>query len=352
MKIDTQKSSADLPLKDASVSKAQMAAKAAKSSVAPNVPRSASQLASAAGLPSNKLSASIISFARFFSLPLKPQVLADIRRQVIMQTASPAQSTAQTASQIASQTAPQTAPQSAYLSGAASSPANQSAAGLKNCEAISLCAAAAESKGTELNAKGLESYAEAVDPDSRRQDGGRQRRESNKNEQDEKACLKSGEITAQGVKEKAFEYLQENPLLEILNRLPGKNGQRWIVLPFDFTEGDKLIKVSMRILINDVKISNSAAFMVLDILTMNSEQDKGVNNSRQVFIIESVNDKPVKITAYHQPELPQKAHRQLIKDLSALLEIPDERVFIKKSEESFPFESGHGEELISIDEAV
>ncbi|MCL2196649.1 MAG: hypothetical protein FWB77_03435 [Treponema sp.] len=337
VKIDSQKADIKLP------AKAQPSAQAGKSSAsAPvNVPRSAAQLVSAAGLPSDKLSVSIISFARFFSLPLKPQVLADIRRQAFLQPAPLSQSAAQSTSQAASQTA--AAQPNTNLSSAQLSLANQSAAGAKTREALSLSAAAAESKGVELTGKGLESYNEAVDPDSRRHDGERQRREREKNEKDEKQVLKSGEITAQSVKEKVFEYMEQNPLLEILNRLPGKNGQRWIVLPFDFTEDGKLYKVSMRVLLNDEKISNGAACLALDISS---------ENNRRLFVMESAGGKPAKVFVYYQPELPPKAHHQFKNELAKQLNVPIEHIFIKTSEESFPFESSFGGEPIAINEAV
>ncbi len=48
-----------------------------------NEPRSALMRAlNTSGLPADKISSSIISFARFFSLPLKPELMAAIRRQV------------------------------------------------------------------------------------------------------------------------------------------------------------------------------------------------------------------------------------------------------------------------------
>jgi len=349
VKVESQKLNIDLP------AKAQSTAKAVKSSASapPNVPRSAARLASAAGLPAepppsvqtaglkregsplDKLSASIISFARFFSLPLKPQVLADIRRQAFSQPAPLAQSAAQAASPTAG-----AQPSAANLSGAQHSLANQFAAGsssgslsaAKTREALSLSAAAAESKGAELTSKGLESYTEAIDPDSRRHDGERQRRESNKNEQDEKPVLKEGEISAQSVKEMAFEYLKQNPLLEILNRLPAKNGQRWIVLPFDFTDGNKEYFVSMRVLLEeDHAKRHKVHFIVLDIAIS--------DESRKIFIFESANEKPERLSVYYSPELPQKDHRKVKQELAKQFDMPAEHVSIKTSKEPFPFES-------------
>ncbi|MCL2211405.1 MAG: hypothetical protein FWB95_05750 [Treponema sp.] len=332
VKFDTQKSNINLSVK---TPRSESTVKTSASAPS-DIPRSAVKLASAAGLPAaDKLSASIISFARFFSLPLKPQVLADIRRQVFLQPAPLAQSAAQPVSQTAA--APNNSSANASL-------ANQSAAE-KIRETLSLSATAAESKGTELTAKGLETYADAVNPDSRRQDGERQRRERNKNEQDDKSLSKSGEITAQDVKEKAFEYMEHNPLLEILNRLPAKNGQRWIVLPFDFTDGDKEYFVSMRVLLEeDHAKRRKVHFMVLDIVIS--------DESRKIFIFKLANEKPERLFVYHSPELPQKEHRKVKQELAKQFDMPTERVFIKTSEESFPFESGFGEDRPSIDEAV
>ena len=46
-----------------------------------SAPRSVLSLINSLKLPPDKLSASIVSFARFFSLPLKTEQLAEIRRQ-------------------------------------------------------------------------------------------------------------------------------------------------------------------------------------------------------------------------------------------------------------------------------
>ena len=66
---------------DSSVRQTSVQSTAVKTTV---VKQTAASLASASGLPADKLSASIISFARFFSLPLKPNILAAIRRQAFL----------------------------------------------------------------------------------------------------------------------------------------------------------------------------------------------------------------------------------------------------------------------------
>jgi len=319
----------DSGIRDASASKIQQpkqAAKAASSALAPN-PRSAPSVLAASGLPSDKLSSSIISFAKFFSLSLKPQVLADIRRQALAlpvlghSVKMAAQSVQQAAQSI------QQAAQSVQ-------------------SAMSLCAAAAESKGIELAPKGLEAYVDAVDPDSRRQNGQRQdRQKKDKNENEEKPSLKTESITGDNLRKAVYEYLEKDPLMEILNKLPGKNGQRWIVLPFDFTEGDREYNVSMRILLDSEKISNRAVCMVIDVLS-----DAG--GKREIFIFESANEKITRLSFYQNLELSERKHHQYKHELSKHFSIPLQCVFVRTSEDAFPFESGFGDEVPSIDEAV
>jgi len=288
---------------------------------APVSARSASSLAAAAGLPQDKLSASIVTFARFFSLPLKPETLSAIRRQSF----------------------PPPVPQQV----SSTSPAAEDTSGsmaAKMREALSLSAAAAESKGVELHPKALEAYAEAVDPEwQKKQNSGEQKKKRRDKDQNEKE--KTSPITAPALEKTVLQSVQNDPLLTILNKLPGKNGQRWIVLPFDFPQDDPEYRVSMRILL-DEQTTNHAACMALDI----AETDDA--GRRWMFMLESANNKPVKLTCYLRPELPPAAQSRLKRELSSLLQIPSERVFVKNSEDSFPCESERGEQLPSIDEAV
>ncbi|MCL2193748.1 MAG: hypothetical protein FWB78_10170, partial [Treponema sp.] len=60
-------------------------------------PHSVHTLIAAAGLPADRLSASIVSFARFFSLPIKPELMAAIRQQVFSQPMPTPTPTAQAA---------------------------------------------------------------------------------------------------------------------------------------------------------------------------------------------------------------------------------------------------------------
>jgi hypothetical protein len=309
------------------------------------VPRSASTLIAAAGLPVDKLSASIISFARFFSLPLKPELMTAMRRQAVAQpSAMQADAVKQAAANAAAENAPET--------GAAA----------KIREALSLAGAAAESKGVELHPKGLEAFAEAIDPDwQKREDSGegnqRGRRNKNHHQQEEENApdktvpAKIAAITAAGLKQMALESAEKNPLLAILNRLPGKNGRRWIVLPFSFDEGGREFKVSLRILLEADQFPHHTACMAASCVALDIAES---GERRWLFALESANGLPAKkLTVYLQPELPPEAQAPLARELSALMEIPLERISIRNRTESFPCESDGADDLLrSINEAV
>jgi len=361
-KVNQHSNSSELFSKKTDAVKTQSTANAPKPSVSssPDTPRSAApragmSLSAALGLPQDRLSSSVISFAKFFSLPLKPQLLTDLRRYALT---PPSQNTNRSSAAVNSSTA-----KPVLANANAAENTNASFAAEKTRQALSLSAASAESKGAELTPKGLESYAQAVDPDSRRHGDDRQRRRRNReqDEQEEKNSLKtesvkksqhgefsSPQLTADGLKKMFFETEKQNPLLEILNRLPCKNGQRWIVLPFDFEEADKNYNVSMRILLDDERSSNSAVCMALDIL-----ESGGANDDKKwLFVTESANDKPMRVSVYLQDELSQKSNSKVKSELSNLFNIPPEHINIKNITEPFPYESSFSENFSSINEAV
>jgi len=308
--------------------------------------RSIFSLASSLGLPSDKLSASIVSFARFFSLPLKPNVLAAIRQQAFsltQQTANPvyAGNTALTGT--------------SSNQAAANTSAYETSALMKMRETLSLAAAAAESKGVELNQKSLEQYAQAVDPDlHNQQDKERRhekRRDKNQNGQEEKTA-----ITFAALEKIANENTP--PLLEILNRMPGKENQRWIVLPFNFSKDGKEFYVSMRVLLEN---ENRAVRMAIEI-TEDSGQLKEKNEQRTLLFVFENNylqqneglssNKFSKLTLFFKDELLFNEQEMYKKELSKLLEIPFEQIYLKQSLENFPFEGACEDQFTSIDETV
>ena len=294
-------------------------------------PRSVSSLISAAGLPADKLSASIISFARFFSLPLKPELLKNIRQQAFAMT-------------------PDAAPSNPTP---AADGEPEAGTVFKNRETLALAAAAAEGKGVELQQKGLEAYAQAVDPEWRQRQDSEQgdqhgKREREDNEKEGEPLQKTAAMSAAGLEKLALEGAEKDPLLAILNRLPEKDGKRWIVLPFDFSDNGREFKISLRILIETGKTVDRVGCMALDI-AIRDIVESGKVEKRRLFVLEPAN----RLSVYSRPEITPAQQAELIRELSALLGIAPERIFIKTQTEAFPFEAGRGDDFLrSIDEAV
>jgi len=299
---------------------------------------SISSLISSAKLPADKLSASVILFARFFSLPLKHEVLTAIRRQAFTP-----QSTA--ASQ--NETAKSAITQTELLKQEKPENTGNSILTEKNKLAFSLAAAAAESKGAELETKGLELYANAIDPDmEKRRDANSHDRRRNKKQDEQKKDEDFNSVSVNGntLKKTALESAEESPLLYILNRLPGRDNQRWIVLPFDINENGRNYRVSLRILPETL---NHISLMALDIA------ETGDLDKHSIFTLEAADGKINTLNIYMQPELSPKAKHRLRHDLSALLNIPAEHVSVRDDNDSFPLESGSRNELVySVDEVV
>jgi hypothetical protein len=162
-------------------------------------------------------SASILSFAKFFSLPLEGDLVARIRRQVLDAEAP----------------APDT-------------PAGEGTAraeGSEFREALSLAALAALAKGLELSPKALVEYARALlrEPESPGTEDGTEEEEAT-------APLPFSRAPRETLKDllKARVLAAQGPLLSLLNKAPDKGGRRWIVLPFSL---DRCLACCLRILL-------------------------------------------------------------------------------------------------------
>ncbi|MDR0400428.1 MAG: hypothetical protein LBH51_05740 [Treponema sp.] len=219
-----------------------------------------SSLLASLKLPPGGLSTSILSFAKFFSLPLDPSFLGNIRQAAL-----------------------------AGGGGAESSPGpGEDSRSPRFREALALGALAAASKGLELSPEALARYAGALlhggdaphgeraagvqgkensgeegaagdSADDRsggmpergapdREGGGSPGKERPGNEGrfpaqagSSKAGAAERRLDASGLRESAL--AAQGPLLAILNRLPGKDGKRWIVLPFSLEELDMCLRI-------------------------------------------------------------------------------------------------------------
>jgi hypothetical protein len=191
------------------------------------------QLVHSLRLPRDGLSAALIGFARGFSLPLEPALLARLRKEALTLKARHGGSV----------------------------------------ESAALAAAAAAGKGVRLSGEALEQYVRAIDPEyaADEQDGegqstggeGSPSGEQGGDTREERRDRPRGEDSVRVIREileKALKQVRENsqpgpspPEAEspagFLNRLPGRDGNFWMVFPFKFNSKKLAIRLSVWILL-------------------------------------------------------------------------------------------------------
>jgi hypothetical protein len=199
-------------------------------------------LVAALKLPTGPWSASLLSFAKFFSLPLEGDFLASIRQKVLKAEALD------------------------HTTGRApeSGPAGENTAGIENTElreSLSLATLAASAKGVELSPEALAEYARALrgrrqkeaSSDSDPESGADSGPEPETDGQDRRGNYRTGKGRKEAPDRAPKPALREKilaaqaPLLRLLNRLPGRGGERWIVLPFSTDDGfEACLRVLLR----------------------------------------------------------------------------------------------------------
>jgi hypothetical protein len=233
------------------------------------------------GLPRDALSSSLLSLAKFFSLPLDAKLILRLRREAL--AAGPAQ------------TAQEKDPEK---------PDPPLAAPLRSA---ALAAAAAAGKGVELSPEALGRYAAALAAYGR---DGKAPEEDPETETGTERENPPGDGGAPRFSEPRWggdlaEEIEERfPLLGVLNRIPGKNGRRWITLPFSFESGGVDFKVSLRIVLADANgIPWKAERMALDVTTP---------GRRWSFMLENGGDRAFARAVFGaQPLLKKQAERSL-----------------------------------------
>jgi hypothetical protein len=260
----------------------------------------------ALSLPQDRLSAVIIELARFFSLPLEPGLLSRIRRETRSgneQTAKP--------------------------------------------ETLSLAAAAAADKRVELSAAALKKYAQALSLDPERENTPKDENKPETNNRDLSSLVKD---TAE-VKNYILQTTDQNPLLKLLNRLPGKNGQRWLALPFQFAGQGVEYRACLKILMDgaDLAANSQVGLMALEIAkTYSDNSPKSGLLQRQLFIVDSRNGKNPRLRIFQSDNGNEEA---IISELSKRLEIPPERISVQNYVNIFPIEADNQSgELFFINE--
>ena len=198
------------------------------------------ETAAALGFPKDSLSAALLTFARFFSL--SPALLGSLRREFLN----------------ANKNAPSLLNQG-----------NEASNGKQKMtfEAGAFATAAALDKGVALSPEAHAHYTRYLVPpeplvgqktgnDASPGSGG------GKNKDDDK----DNEAPApEKIKAIAEEESGKDDLLDFLNSLPGKNGQHWVVFPFNIQVRGIELTVFVRILKREPLLSAESAFLIADI---------------------------------------------------------------------------------------
>jgi hypothetical protein len=310
-----------------------------------------SGLAQSLGLPRDALSAVILSFARYFSLSLNPDLMAKIRRESL--SAVPSESSRK------------------YAPPPVEAPAGQEAQ-----NAAAFAAAAAAAKGLELSREGLAVYAAAIDPDypensgdsAENSDGGAApgqnsggdsgpgNRENGKEGSGPSGNFGGGprggldqdDLTGPDtLREKVLEI--EGPLLGFLNRMPGKNGEPWISLPFAFTQGDMEYRVSLHISAGASFSTFSPCRLVMDI--SGGPRDKPV--LRWFFLYDKFAGEEARLRARFWPPEDKKALKSFQKELSRLFSLQMNKINLQNNDEYTSYIKNYADDILpTINEEV
>jgi hypothetical protein len=223
-----------------------------------------------------------------------------------------------------------------------------SEASLRAKEALAFAGLAAAGKGVELSPPALEEYAAAIDPD-RHENNGRQdshSRGQDSSESGDNADNESGE------KDAVLKAAESSALLKLLNRLPGKNGQRWLAFPFSFAKKGRRFAASLKILLDGQDAANEGLAgrprlggkMSLDIA-----EQAGEKSRRWVFVL----DMGRRLTVHVSPPRRPASLKAFARRLSQFMGIPAQDIAVQNmGGRSFLSPEGINELLPCIDKEV
>jgi len=267
------------------------------------------QTAAALNLPADPLNIAILAISRFFSLTPSHASMTALRREVLASSTN---------------SSPQTAAEKAAL------------------EAKALAAAAAFDKGVALTPEALERYARFFAAPASAEDPGKPAdKPADKQPEDPREA--SGENAASGgggfggsggknsqdreelpqkddLRIMAEEEAAQDDLLDLLNSIPGKNGQYWVVFPFNITVRGTELKVFIRILKGKDFLPGGSEYLIVDI----------AGSKRQYRCFLKKNSGKIRADIEVYPGLPPKALRALAKKAENFL--PFEEVLARNGE--------------------
>lgn len=175
------------------------------------------------GLPQDNLSVALLVFSRYFSLPIKPALIAQLRREIL----------------------------------STGTPSSSGEKALAEPEA--LAAVIATDKGVALKPEALSRYASYLLPPVSPVDG-EKNRDKGKDRDNRDEAPKPEELRAM-----ADGQEQTDDLLSLLNSIPGKDGQHWMVIPFCIKVKGTELNVFIRILKKGVFSADEGEDLIVDV---------------------------------------------------------------------------------------
>jgi hypothetical protein len=276
------------------------------------------------GLPQDTLSSSLISFFKFFSLPLDAQVLKQIRREI-------------------PESKPSSLPKSSSMK-----------------DSAALAASAAFDKGLRLSSEALQEYAAAIDPAEHKNPNEHRDAHGNNSGSDFEQSAPDnpeGDLQKRNTEEKKTPHPDDiknlmakidasDTLLGYANNIPGKNGKYWIILPFNFTSETSSFSVTIRLLL-DAKddFHRSVDRLAVDILHNAPKIDH-----RWIFFIskEENNSYKAQFSLIPEPNNTEKSH--LLTELKKILgDLVDEISFVDEKD-VLSFMDSRNDVIFSVNE--
>jgi hypothetical protein len=245
----------------------------------------------------------------------------------------------------------------------------------------------------ELSRDSLADYAVAIDPDKRRSGGGGQRDGSGfgaGTDSDNSANggdnaddgstgggvgndrggtgggnpdkeRDQGKFTgdAENLRDKILGVEEQNPLISLMNRLPGKKGQRWMVFPFSFEDQAHDFAVTLRILLMPELAAGNSGFRAERMALEIAGEDRRRNqyHSRWLFVVDNPPEGKLRLSGSFWPGISPsektttKNLRAMERELAGLLGLAPEQVQMRDDEEFPPFApDSRDETLFSVNE--
>jgi hypothetical protein len=191
-------------------------------------------------LPQDSLSRSIVAFSRFFSLPLRPNLMGSLRKEALGHPVVIREAAALVAAAVTDK-------------------------GLKlNAGALGEYAAALEGCGQEMEWAGERIHGAGAETGKDGRNGepggetggsgghsgtGSHDASGGSREKDGTYRKTTADtISPEEIQRQVLQVLRERPLLDLINRMPGKDGRRWVVIPLVFCRAGIEFAVSLRLL--------------------------------------------------------------------------------------------------------